>query len=99
MNLNKSFRLDERVNIVDFLKLSKDEQDRIYKGCINKRKLNSLNDVAQILIKKYESTERVFNYYSCETCGGFHLTSGGKKKQKKIIKRMILKSLADKKSD
>ena len=81
-----------RINWANFLKLSKERQAEIYRSCINKSKLDSMKDVAAGLLRLYKDTGKIFNFYGCNVCGGFHLTSGGKGR-KKAIKRIISKIL------
>ena len=87
MNLS---RLEERVNVVNFLRLNETEQSRIYKGCINKRRLENLGEVVKALVKKFNETDKALNFYKCDTCGGFHLTGSGKRRRR-TIKNMIIK--------
>jgi len=90
---SRLLKLEGRVNLVDFLKLNENEQAKIYKGCINKPKLDDLEQVTKALIEKYQEKKVTLNYYECDTCGGFHLTKSGKRRRR-LIKHMILKTLA-----
>ena len=93
MGTNRNFRrLEERVNLVDFSRLPEHEQEHIYRSCIEKRKFDTVEEVASALIDFYQKNKKVLNYYGCKHCGGYHLTSGGRQR-KKAIKKMILKTL------
>ena len=55
MGTNRDFRrLEERVNLVDFSRLPEHEQEYIYRSCIEKRRFDTVEEVASALIDFYK---------------------------------------------
>jgi hypothetical protein len=82
-------RTEERVNLVWFCSLSKEEQDKIFKSCIDKAKLEGVNEVALELVRKYDDENVTLNYYLCPHCLGYH-TTGADNHRRNLIRRMII---------
>ena len=82
-------RLEERVNLVWFCSLDKQEQEKIFKSCIDKARLKDIREVAQELVKKYDDENVTLNYYPCPHCLGFH-TTGVDNHRRNLIRRMII---------
>jgi len=83
-------RLEERVNLVWFLSLDKEEQERVFKSCIDKPKLKGMKEVMLKLVEKYDEEKITLNFYPCPHCQGFHLTRADKHRRS-LIRRMITK--------
>ena len=58
-------RTEERVNFVWFCSLDEQEQEKIFKSCIDKARLKDIKEVAEELIKKYDEENATLNFYSC----------------------------------
>ncbi len=82
-------RTEERVNFVWFCSLDEQEQEKIFKSCIDKARLKDIKEVAEELIKKYDEENATLNFYSCPYCDGFH-TTGANKHRRNLIRRMII---------
>ena len=82
-------RVEERVNFVLFCSLGKEEQDQIFKSCIDKEKLKDMKEVMFKLIKKYDEENITLNFYPCPHCQGFHVTKVDKHRRN-LIRRMII---------
>ena len=79
-----------RLNIIQFYKLTEEEQEKLKKSCVNKVRHPNLEEAAKRIVKDYECQKRINTYYKCPQCGGYHLTTfkGGKHK-KEVLEGMI----------
>lgn len=82
-------RLEERVNLVWFCSLSKEEQEQVFKSCIDKGRLKDIKEVMLKLVKKYDEENVTLNFYPCSHCEGFHITKIDKHRRY-LIRRMII---------
>ena len=79
-----------RLNIVQFYKLTEEEQEKLKKSCVNKVRHPNLKEAAKRIIKDYECQKRTNTYYKCPQCGGYHLTTfKGSKKKREVLEGMI----------
>ena len=75
-----------RLNIVQFYKLTEEEQKKLLKSCVKKVRHPSLQEAAKRIVHDYKHQKRTNTYYKCPQCGGYHLTTfkGSKKKERSI---------------
>ena len=79
-----------RLNIVQFYKLTEEEQKKLLKSCVKKVRHPSLQEAAKRIVKDYECQKRTNTYYKCPQCGGYHLTTfKGSKKKREVLEGMI----------
>ena len=80
----------DRVNVVQFYKLTEEEQKKLLKSCVKKVRHPNLREAAKRIIKDYQHQRRTNTYYKCPQCGGYHLTTfKGSKKKREVLEGMI----------
>ena len=79
-----------RLNIIQFYKLTEEEQEKLKKSCVKKVRHPNLEEAAKRIVKDYKCQKRINTYYKCPQCGGYHLTTfKGSKRKKEVLEGMI----------
>ena len=79
-----------RLNIVQFYKLTEEEQEKLKKSCVNKVRHPDLQEAAKRIVHDYKHQKRTNTFYKCPECKGYHLTTfKGTKRKKQVLEGMI----------
>ena len=83
----KRIARESRVTLDFFCSLCEDEQEKLIKSCIRKRRYSNMRQLVKVLVNNFDKNRIVLTYYKCQFCNGFHLTS----KKKRFFKYEVLK--------
>lgn len=80
----------DRLNIVQFYRLTEEEQEKLKKSCVKKVRHPNLQEAAKRIIHDYKHQKRTNTFYKCPECKGYHLTTfKGTKRKKQVLEGMI----------
>ena len=80
----------DRINVVQFYRLTEEEQEKLKKSCVKKVRHPNLQEAAKRIIHDYKHQKRTNTFYKCPECKGYHLTTfKGTKRKKQVLEGMI----------
>lgn len=86
--------MNEAVDLTNFHEERAKEQQRISRGCLNKKPYETANDAMNAIILKRQKNGAELHSYVCDYCGKYHITSDGSsrktlKRQRKLRNKIV----------